>query len=183
MAYATKQIHNTRTGQTIRFLKTSEDTDGELLDMEATFKVHSREPAPHYHPSQVEDFTILAGELTVRISGQTRIYKQGESFRIPKQTIHSMWNEGDQQTVVNWQVRPALITEYFLETATGLANEGKTNQDGVPTFLQAVLLLNRFMAVYRLPKPAFAIQKVVFTALTPLAYLFGYRPTYKKYID
>ncbi|GAB4037074.1 cupin domain-containing protein [Spirosoma gilvum] len=183
MAYTNKIIHNAVTGQEIRFLKTSEDTDGELLDMEATFKAHSKEPAPHYHPAQVEEFRVLSGELTVRIDGQPAIYKQGESFRIPKNTVHSMWNEGDQKAVVNWQVRPALLTEYFLETATGLANEGKTNDDGVPTVLQAVLLLNRFSTVYRLPKPPFAVQKAVFTALTPLAYLFGFRPTYKRYID
>lgn len=183
MAYATKSIRNSVTGQEIRFLKTSEDTDGELLDMDATFKAHSREPAPHYHPSQVEDFTIRSGQLTVRLNGSLRVYKQGDSFRIPRHTVHSMWNEADQPTVVNWQVRPALITEYFLETATGLANDGKTNEEGVPNFLQAVLLLNRFMSVYRLPKPPLAIQKLVFTTLTPLAYLFGYRPTYKKYID
>ncbi|CAN5905524.1 hypothetical protein BH24BAC1_BH24BAC1_03250 [soil metagenome] len=42
---------------------------------------------------------------------------------------------------------------------------------------------NKYADVIRLSKPPFAVQKILFLALTPIAYLLGYKPTYKKYID
>jgi quercetin dioxygenase-like cupin family protein len=183
MAYKNKTISNKITGQTIRFIQTAKDTDGQLLEMESAYNAHSTEPAPHFHPQQAEDFEVLIGELNVRIGGQLTTLRKGDKLHIPQNTVHSMWNPSDHPTVVNWQVRPALDTEYFFETAMGLANDGKINEKGMPPMLQTVLLANRFSKVFRLTKPGPAVQKIAFTLLTPFAYLAGYRPTYRKYLD
>ncbi|GAB3917454.1 cupin domain-containing protein [Larkinella terrae] len=183
MAYANKVISNTKTGQEIRFIQTKNDTDGELLEMEAAFRAHSSEPVAHYHPHQTEDFQVLSGKLTVRMNGKVRLFRAGDRFHIPKNTVHAMWNPTDQKTVVNWRVTPALDTEYFLETTTGLANDGKTNASGIPSVLQLSLLINRFSRVFRLTKPGPVVQKVVFSLLTPVACVLGYKATYAKYLD
>ncbi|QJW90311.1 cupin domain-containing protein [Spirosoma taeanense] len=183
MAYQNKTIQNRITGQTIRFIHTAQDTGGQLLEMEALFQPQTVEPAPHYHPRQEENFKILSGELTVRIDGQVKTFRPGDELHIPPKTVHSMWNQSSQRTIVNWQVQPALDTEFFLETATGLANDGKVNAAGRPPLLQVALLANRFSDVFRLEKPSRSVQKVLFLLLTPLAYLNGYRPTYKKYLN
>lgn len=52
MAYQNKIIRNPRTRQDIRFLQTAKDTDGKVLEMEANYNSHSKEPAAHYHPYQ-----------------------------------------------------------------------------------------------------------------------------------
>ena len=183
MAFSNKIIFNPKTKQGLRFLRTSKETGGELLEMETTYHRQSTEPPPHYHPQQVEDFTVLKGELTVRIDGALQALKQGDKLRIPKNTVHSMWNSTNKKTVVNWKVQPALDTENFLETAIGLATDGKTNDDGMPGILQIALLANKYGTVFRLSKPHFAVQKLLFLFLTPFAFLFGYRPTYQKYLD
>lgn len=183
MAYANKTISNNVTGQTIRFIKTAKDTGGQLLEMESTYAAHSTEPAEHYHPHQVEDFTVMSGELTVRVGGQVKTLRQGDKLHIPQNVVHSMWNQSTENVVVNWQVRPAMDTEQFFETAMGLANDGKVNEKGMPPILQVVLMANRFSNVFRLTKPGPSVQKIVFTLLTPFAYLAGYRPTYRKYLD
>ncbi|MBD2755444.1 cupin domain-containing protein [Spirosoma validum] len=183
MAYANKTISNNVTGQTIRFIKTAKDTDGELLEMESTYTAQSTEPAEHYHPKQVEDFTVLSGELTVRIDGKTKTLRPGDKLHVPQNTVHSMWSQTDKNVVVNWQVRPAMDTEYFFETVMGLAQDGKVSAKGMPPILQVVLMVTRFSKVFRLTKPGPVVQKIVFTLLTPLAYLAGYRPTYRKYLD
>lgn len=183
MAYANKTISNKITGQTIRFIRTANETDGQLLEMEAAYKSQSIEPPAHYHPYQTEDFEILAGEMNVRINGQLKTLRKGDKLHIPQNTAHSMWNSSAREAVINWQVRPAMDTEYFFETATGLANDGKTNAKGMPPMLQIALMSNRFSNVFRLTKPGIAIQKIVFTLLTPFAYLAGFRPTYRKYLD
>ena len=183
MAFKNKQISNPKTGQDIKFLQTAKDTDGKMLEMEATYNSHSKEPVAHYHPFQVEDFTVLSGQLTVRMDGQLKILKQGDTLHIPKNKVHSMWNDTDGKTIVNWKVQPAMDTDNLLETATGLAIDGKTNDDGMPNILQVALMANKYSDVFRLSKPPFAVQKILFIILTPFSYLFGYRPTYKKYLD
>ncbi|MBD2700330.1 cupin domain-containing protein [Spirosoma sp. BT702] len=183
MAFANKIIQNPKTGQQLRFIRTSKDTNGEVLEMESTYRSRSIEPAPHYHPNQVEDFRVVAGELTVTINGQTNVLRPGDTLHVPANTIHSMWNASDANTVVNWQVRPALNTEAFFETTFGLASDGKVKENGMPPFLQTVTLARHFSNVFRLAKPPKVIQQVIFGLLSPIARLVGYRPVYQKYLD
>jgi mannose-6-phosphate isomerase-like protein (cupin superfamily) len=135
MAIKNKIIINTVTGQQIKFLQTRKDTNGSLLEIESSYRGHSDEPAPHYHPNQDETFTMISGTLTVRLNGTLKVLKPGDSLSIPRNTIHSMWNNSDTTAVVNWKIEPALNTEYFFETATGLANDKKTNKSGMPNLL------------------------------------------------
>ncbi|WP_338871957.1 cupin domain-containing protein [Spirosoma sp. SC4-14] len=183
MAFTNKVVRNPITGQDIRFVRTAADTGGKLLEMETIYRPHSAEPTDHYHPYQAEEFTVLQGELTVRIDGQLEKLKPGDTLHIPANTVHAMWNASDQKTVVTWQVRPALDTEYLLETASGLAADGKVTASGMPPLLQTALLVNRFSGVFRVAKPSFVVQKILFTILAPVAYLFGYKSTYGKYLD
>jgi mannose-6-phosphate isomerase-like protein (cupin superfamily) len=183
MAYKGKRLDNAITGQDIVFLKTAKDTKGRLLEMESVYNTRSVEPIEHYHPAQEEDFSIIEGELSVKINGQLTIYKAGDHFHIPKGVVHAMWNASSAKTVINWQVRPALNTEYLLETSNGLVKEGKTNERGMPDILQVALIANRFSGVFRLAKPPYVVQRIVFSILAPIAFLAGKKGMYMKYID
>ncbi len=167
----------------IHFLQTKNDTGGRLLEMESTYEANSVEPAEHYHPYQEEDFTVLKGELTIKLRGEISVLKAGDSIHIARGVKHSMWNASNGQTVVNWQVRPALHTEHLLETAAGLAADGKVNKKGMPGILQVALMANKYSKVFRLAKPGFVVQKIIFTLLTPFAYLVGLQADYTEYID
>lgn len=183
MAHKNKLINNPKTGQSVTFLLTSGDTNGELLHMESSFRSFSKEPPPHYHPNQAEDFHVLSGELMVRMNGSVTVYKKNETFHIPPNKIHSMWNGSGNTTTVKWIVKPALNTENLLETISGLANDGRTNAQGMPDFLQSVLIARKYSNVFRAAKPPYFIQRLAFIVLTPISYLLGYRPSYKKYTD
>ena len=152
MAYKNKIITNPIVGQQIKFLQTAKDTGGKLLEMDASYRPYSKEPPPHYHPSQEEDFMILKGQMT----GST--------------------------SVINWKIQPALNTEYFLETATGLASD-KRRRRRMRSLLQRSLMANKYSGVFRLSKPPFFIQKILFLLFTPFAWLVGYRASYKQYFD
>lgn len=182
MAYPEKIIRNQKTGQAIRFIRTSRDNDGKCLEMESIFQAGSAQPPAHYHPQQAEDFTVLEGELTVRVEGELKILHAGDHLHIPKNTVHSMWNGSTTDTVVNWQVRPALSTEYFFETAFGLANEG-TSKSGIPSFLPMSLLARRFSSEFRLAKPGPITQKILFGFLALLARVVKYRIPEGRYLD
>lgn len=183
MAYQNKIIKNSKTGQQIKFIQTAQDTNGKLLEMESEFAAHSKEPPPHYHPVQEENFEVITGTVTVKINRVQKILKQGDHLHIPANTVHSVWNASNEIAIVNWKVQPALNTEALFETVTGLANDGKTNENGVPGFLQVALLMNKYSSVYRPAKPTYLIQKIVFGLVTPIAYLFGLKAIYKKYLD
>jgi quercetin dioxygenase-like cupin family protein len=183
MAYPNKVISNPRNGFTLRFLQTAKETKGALLEMEASYAPQSTEPPVHYHPNQAEDFVILEGEMSLRMNNEVRVLKPGDRLHIPANTPHSMWNSGAISAKTNWQVRPALNMEHFFETTIGLAIDGKTNASGVPNILQSALTISKFAPEFRITKPSYAVQKIVFGILTPFAYLLGYKPTYKKYLD
>lgn len=183
MAHKHKTIVNPMNGQTITFLQTAADTHGRLLEMRASYQAASQEPPLHYHPFQAEDFVIESGEMNVKINGSARVYKAGETLHIPANTPHAMWNAGPETAQINWKVRPALNMENFFEQVTGLVADGKTNARGRPPFLQTAMLANRFSNVFRMVKPPFLLQKIVFWAVFPIAYLIGYKSFYKKYSE
>lgn len=183
MAFAGKTISNPKTGQEIKFLRTAMETGGDLLEMESVYHSYSKEPVPHYHPQQAEDFEVVAGELSVRMEGKVRILKAGEKLHIPINTVHSMWNAQEGKTVVNWKIKPALKTDHMLENFCGLAMDGKTNEKGVPGILQVALLANKFSNEFRVAKPPYWVQKLLFAILTPFALLSGKKSGYSKYID
>jgi quercetin dioxygenase-like cupin family protein len=183
MAYPNKVIRNSKTGQEIRFIKTGKETNGELLEMEASFAPHSMEPAAHYHPRQAEDFTVLEGSLMVRLNGKVTIVKAGDTLHIPANAVHAMWNSSGQKTLVNWKVKPALNTDHLLEMGVGLANDTNTTEKGMPGVLQMALLARRFSNVYRLAGTPYVAQQILFGVLAPIAWVAGYKSEYKKYID
>lgn len=182
MAYTNKRVHNRVTGQAITFVRTASDSNGRLLEMVATYGPQSTEPLAHYHPRQAEDFEVLSGELCVRLDGKLITLHKGDKIHIAPNQVHSMWNGSHNPTQVNWQVQPAMDTEFLLETITGLANDGKVDQKGSPSLLQTALTGNKFSDVLRFAKPPFLVQKILFTLLTPVAYLMGLRATYQKYL-
>lgn len=183
MAYKNKTIVNSKTGQKIKFITTAKDSNGRLLEMISTYSPYSPEPPDHYHPYQTEHFRVLSGELTIKMNEDVLVLKSGDSLHIPANTPHAMWNDSEDNTVLNWKVEPAMNTEHLLETFTGLSTDGNTNEAGVPPILQTALIANKYSDVFRLSKPGFVIQKILFTMLTPFAYLSGYRGSYKKYLD
>ena len=183
MAFKHKKVTNSKTGQSYTFLQTAADTQGRLLEMESSFEPHSLQPPLHYHPHQFEDFSVLEGELTVNVNGSLRILKKGDQLHIPANTRHAMWNAGNVKTMVNWKVQPALNSEQLFETFAGLANDNKTNPEGMPSFLQVLLTANKFSNTFRMAKPPYFAQKLLFTLLTPICRLLGYRAIYKKYLD
>jgi len=73
----------------LRFSKTSRDTNGELLEMEAIYRPTSSPPPAHFHPKQEETFTVVSGSLRFVVEGQERIVGSGSRVVIPQRVIHA----------------------------------------------------------------------------------------------
>ena len=169
------------TGEQLIFRQTAAETNGALLEMEAHYHPQSSRPPEHYHPSQEEHFTVLAGSFLVSIDNVPKTYDVGDTFVVPAGSPHWMHNISQEQGRLNWQTRPAMDTEIFFETLWGLAKDGRTNQKGVPNLLQVAVLFQAFDHVFRLTKPPYWLQKLLFATLAPIGRLLGYRARYEKY--
>lgn len=180
MAYKGKKINHPFNKQTIEFVTTAKESKGRLLEMIATWEPHSIEPVKHYHPYQDELFSLLEGEMNVVLDGKKIRLKKGDTIEIPANTVHSMWNESAQKAVMQWKVTPALQTEYFFENAMGLATDGKMEK---ADFMQTILLAQKYRKEFRLHKPPYIIQRLIFALLTPIGLLSGKKAAYEKYMD
>jgi Cupin domain len=103
-------------GFRLRFAQITED----LLEMEAQYTGRGPLPPPHFHPRQVEHFTVLEGTVRTVIDGTERRFSNGEAFEVPAGTVHQM--AGDGPARLKWEMRPALSSaEFFEELYTGAA--------------------------------------------------------------
>jgi quercetin dioxygenase-like cupin family protein len=180
IAAAGQTLANPATGQSITFLETAADTAGERLVMESAWTPHGPRPPAHYHPRQEEHFEVLEGTLGVQLDGEELKLGKGASFDVPAGTVHEMWNAGDEEARVRWEVRPAMRTEELTESLFGLAQDGLVNDKGVPNPLQAAAILNAHRDELRLSSPPWPVQRVVFPALAAVGRLFGYRGRYER---
>jgi mannose-6-phosphate isomerase-like protein (cupin superfamily) len=174
MAKSGEVLDNPVTGQRIIFRRTSGDTAGGLLEVESVYTTPSpSRPPAHYHPSQEEIFRVLAGELHVVTDGRQRVLKKGETLVIVEGAKHQMWAE-EAGVRVNWQTRPALETAAFFETVYGLAARGETNEKGTPHLLQAAVIARAYSDEFRLARPPWTVQRLLFAVLAPVGRLLGY---------
>src|SRR5579884_466073 len=153
MIQAEKILVDPVRGQRIVFRKTAQDTNGELVEVEAFYQPGSEAPPAHIHPEQEEYFEVLAGSIHTRVDGHEKVYHVGEAFRIPAGVPHTMWNGSEAETRLLWQTRPALHTDAFFEIMWGLAQDGKTNRAGLPNLLQLSVIMQQYQREFRPVKP------------------------------
>lgn len=168
MAHANQVIYNPETKQQIEFLKTAKDTDGTLLEMLSTYGPFSAQPPSHYHPYQAEDFVVIEGELTVQLGNEIKVLKKGDAVHIPENRPHAMWNNSNQKTVVNWKVTPALNTEFMFESAYAIAIDN-ANKKRKTSLMQKLSLAKEYSNMFRLAKPSYTFQKIIFLLMTPMS--------------
>lgn len=148
---------------------------GELLAV-----VGSRVVGEHLHPGITERFTVLEGELTVRKDGRTSLLSEGESAEVRPGEWHDWWNATDRDARVRVEVTPGARFAHMLETMFGLARLGYVDDQGMPNLLQMAMIGREFSDTVQFRSPPPAVQKVLFTALAPLAHALGYRGIYPQ---
>ena len=171
-------ITNKRTGQRMTFLNTWAETNGARLEIDCfSPPTKAREPE-HVHPYQVNQFTILSGQLIFRINGKEQVARPGEVVTIEKNIPHHFWNPGETEAHYIQEFFPALQIDSLFETFFALARDGKLNKKGAPNIFRAALIMLEFESVLRLAKPAWVIQKILFRLLAPIGRMLKYQGRY-----
>ena len=122
-----------------------------MLEVEAAYGPAGRPPPKHLHPSQDEHFEVLAGVVRVRAGGEDRLLRPGDTFDVPRGTVHQMWNPGGEPARVLWQTLPAGRTEQWFRAIDALHRQGRVGRNGMPGPLAFGVLLREYRDVFRLP--------------------------------
>ncbi len=171
-------IENPITGERVTFLKTSAETDGELVVIDTAVAPGGFVAAEHLHPYQSERFEILSGEVEFKLAKKVFTVRPGDVVMVESGTSHQFRNLGNEEIRFRTEVRPALSFETFLQTMFGLASEGKTNKKGMPNPFRLAVIMNEHFDLVRLPFPPAWVQRMGLALASPLGLLFGYEPTY-----
>ncbi len=169
-----REIHNPRTGQTMRFLLTAADTDGALLRIHTTNPPTAVAEPVHVHPRQESRAEVISGALRFTVAGRDQTLGPGEAITIPAGMPHHFVNDGDEEAVSVQEFRPALRTQELFETLFDLAGRGELDEQGRPSLLRVAVLGPAFADEIRLASPPWPVQRVAFAILRPLARVRGY---------
>lgn len=168
-----REIHNPRTGQSMRFLLTAADTDGALLRIETVNPPSGVAEPMHIHPRQESRAEIISGALRFVVDGEERRLGPGEAITIPAGTPHRFVNDGDNDAVAIQEFRPALRTADFFETYFELSRRGELDERGKPSLLRFAVLGPAYADEIRLVRPPWWAQRAAFSVLGPIARLRG----------
>ena len=148
----------------------------ELLEVEAVYSPGGSAPPKHFHPQQDEHFEVLSGELRVRVDGEERALRAGETIDIRRGTVHQMWNPGDEPVRARWQTSPRGRTEEWFRALDALQREGRVGKNGMPGPLAFGAYLTEYSDVIRLAGPPQPVLRSVLALLGVAGRLRGYRP-------
>jgi mannose-6-phosphate isomerase-like protein (cupin superfamily) len=171
-------IENQVTGERLVFLKTSRETNGELVVVEAFVKPTGFVASAHLHPYQEERFHVLRGTVGFKLDRSRLIAGPGQRITVPAGTPHKFWNAGEDEARFECEVRPALQFEQLIETMFGLAADGKTNTKGMPNPLRLAVIARAHFDDVRLPFPPEWMQRMGLALGAPLGRLLGYQSVY-----
>ena len=127
-----RKITNPIIKDTITFVKLSEETKGELSELELTLMPGGGPPL-HYHTRFTETFIAVEGELEVLTDDGKYLLKPGESFTVPIGVVHRFHNATAHEIKFRAVLHPGSEGfESALRIVYGLAGDGLTDDKSVP---------------------------------------------------
>jgi quercetin dioxygenase-like cupin family protein len=126
-------LENPVTGESLRILESTAET----FKAQYSLRPHGEIAGEHLHPHREQRISVLSGEMHLRIEGEHRIVRAGETAAIPVGARHFQWNPCDSEAVVIEEIRPAGRIHDFFKVLFGLARDGKTNANGYPSLLSS----------------------------------------------
>jgi mannose-6-phosphate isomerase-like protein (cupin superfamily) len=123
-------------------------------------------PPAHFHPAQSEHFEVLEGILRVRVDGEDRELRRGQTLDIPPGSVHQLWNTATMPCRVTWQIMPRGRTEEWfraLDAANARAAPG-----GRPSLVTFAALLTEYGDVMQLAARPRPLVRVLLAGLARL---------------
>jgi mannose-6-phosphate isomerase-like protein (cupin superfamily) len=140
----------------------------------------------HQHPYSVERFTLVRGRLRVHVAGRDEILSEtGQTLAVPPRVTHRFFSAADTEetfAVVEFTNRAERFENLLLRQLFGLAQDGLTDERGLPNALQTAATMLEFSDVLRFTSRPWPVQRALFAALVPVARMRGYRGCNPEYL-
>lgn len=169
MAHTGQKITNPVSGETITFVTTAGESDGELLAFDLELTADGKVPGMHVHPEQTECFRVVEGTMEFKLGRKTIVAEAGDIVTVPAGAAHKFANGGEEIARCRVEVRPALQMAELLETAVRLAEDGRTLRSGMPRPLALAQFTRKFRREVRGPFPPAWVQQATMAPLALLA--------------
>ena len=173
---------NPVSGERIEVLDVDTSSEERALKGRLTVEPGGIGPPRHVHPHQEESFAVEEGRLTVHRKDHTFELSAGEAVVVPAGDAHGFENRTDVPVVFTGVIRPGGELIHALSTLCGLAQDGKTRDDGTPHFLQAMVFAQVMRDSLYLANPPRPIQEVLWTIFAPVGRMLGHQATYDRYL-
>jgi quercetin dioxygenase-like cupin family protein len=127
-----RKIYNPIQKDTVTFLKTAADTNGEYT-LVAVELADGGGVGLHYHKTYAEAFACTAGEVQVKLGKALHTLQPGQAATALPNVNHLFRNRSGKPCTFNVELRPASRGfEQSLQIAYGLANDGLCKPNGFP---------------------------------------------------
>lgn len=148
----------------------------ELLEVETVYEPGGHAPPKHFHPAQDEHFEVLEGSIAVRVDGEARTLRVGDTIDIPRGSVHDMRVGDDRPARVLWQTRPTGRTEGWFRGIDALHRTGSGRADGTPGPLEFAVMLNEYRDTIRLAAAPDVVVRPVLGVLALIGRARGHSP-------
>ena len=101
-------------GDTIEFIETSADTNGERVTLKVTLRRKGQTIDDHMHILQDESFKVLSGRMTYLLDGKLHFANAGEEVVLPKKKAHNHYNTENEPVEYIQTITPGLDTDLFV---------------------------------------------------------------------
>jgi mannose-6-phosphate isomerase-like protein (cupin superfamily) len=169
MAHTGMKITNPVSGETITFVTTADQSDGELLAFDLELTPDGKVPGLHVHPEQTECFRVVEGTMRFKLGRKTIVASAGDIVTVPPGKAHKFANGGDGVARAHVEVRPALQMAELLETAVRLAEDGRTLPSGMPRPFALAQFTRKFRREVRGAFPPAWVQQATMAPLALIA--------------
>jgi quercetin dioxygenase-like cupin family protein len=162
-------------GERLTFLNTGKETNGEVLEMDVSFKPTAETNIlkwqdTHVHPYQEERFKVISGSVRFRVGDHEQVLAPGQSISGPPKVVHG-WNSADGKEIhMLAEFRPALHTD---AAAASFFRAGST--EGKIPLLQAMVIMSEFDGLAYPPNKSPFFMQTFVKVLAPIGRLLGYK--------
>jgi quercetin dioxygenase-like cupin family protein len=109
------RANNPVTGEHFNFIRTTQETDGQLLVFRCKVAPGGAKLPVHRHSSPHERFAVWSRTLGVRLGKEKFQLLPGQSVALPTMVKHQWWNAGDNEVEFRVEAEPAGNLEMGLD--------------------------------------------------------------------
>ena len=147
----------------------------EELRMTGSLLAGREGPPPHLHFEEDEHVKVVSGRASVLLDGKRLELEAGQRISFPKGSVHTWWNDGDDDVVIQGVATPVIDLDRYLQAVFQVLDAGSPNR---PPIFYMAHVMHRHRRTQLTPVIPRAIQRVLLPVVVLLGSVLGkYRGT------